>query len=156
MRWRAWGVAVVGALGTVMSVGSGADAEPEPVLSVVVHPSNRSAAGDRAALRQLFQTKVTRWASGERAVPLNLPRGNPARDAFDRAVLGLSPEESERYWIDRKIRGGTPPPALAPDPVTVLRTVAQTPGGIGYVPAGATSSEVRVIATVRDGRVVTE
>jgi hypothetical protein len=45
VRWRAWAVAVVGALGTVMSVGSGADAETEPVLSVVVHPSNRSAAG---------------------------------------------------------------------------------------------------------------
>ncbi len=156
MRWRAWGVVLVGALGTVMSVGSGADAQPEPVLSVIVHPSNRGAAGDRTALRQLFQTKVTRWASGERAVPLNLPRGSAARDAFDRAVLGLSPEESERYWIDRKIRGGAPPPALAPDPATVLRTVAQTPGGIGYVPAGATGAEVRVIATVRDGKVVTE
>ncbi|MBN2193102.1 MAG: substrate-binding domain-containing protein [Polyangiaceae bacterium] len=138
----------------LVAAGTTAEGNHAGEICVVVHPGNASAAGDRVALRQVFQTKVTRWSNGERITPLNLPKQSPHRGAFDRAVLGLSPEESERYWIDRKIRGGAPPPATAPEPGAVVRVVAQSEGAIGYVPASSLASNVKVIARIRDGKVV--
>jgi ABC-type phosphate transport system substrate-binding protein len=147
-------VALVGAAMAAVAVwDSSAGAQPTGAVRVIVHRNNASASADRQVLRSIFQTKTTRWASGERVKPLNLPRNHPARGDFDRAVLGLTPEESERYWIDRKIRGGAPPPLTLADEATVRRVVAQTPGAIGYVTSADLGEEVRVVAVIRDGKV---
>jgi ABC-type phosphate transport system substrate-binding protein len=123
-------------------------------IAVVVSQSAGTATITRDQLKPLFQTQATKLPSGEKAVPVNLPQGSGVRVEFDRAVLGLGPDEVARYWVDRKIRGGKTPPMKLESPALVVLHVARTPGAIGYVPAADATGNVRVVARVRGGKVV--
>lgn len=121
----------------------------------IVHPKNptRQLAGDE--LRPIFQTTKTMWGDGEHIVPFNLPPEDAARVVVDKAVLGLEPERMQRYWIDRKIRGGNRPPKTVANESMVVRLVARMPSAIGYVHRSATKGvDVKIVAVVRDGAVV--
>lgn len=122
-------------------------------LLVVVHPSNPAARLERADLRRIFQTSKKSWPSGDRIEPLNLPEGTSQREQFDLAVLGFSPDETVRFWIDRKVRGDARPPRKVSNPSAVLSYVASSPGAIGYVPSGVPAHGVRVVARVSGAQV---
>lgn len=123
-------------------------------LVVIAHKATSIAVASRDDLRPVFQTKTTKWPDGSAVKPFNLPDGSPQRVEFDQAVLGLDADRAARYWIDRKIRGGERPPTTAPSAALMLRLVAATPGGVGYVPASLVNDTVKVVARVRGGQVV--
>ena len=84
-------------------------------------------------------------ASGKRLLPLNLTPNFPERGAFDRTVLGMSPEAIARYWVDRKIRGDSGPPKTI-EPLDLLqRVVARLDGAIGYVPVNEIRPELKAL-----------
>jgi hypothetical protein len=83
--------------------------------------------------------------SGKRLVPLNLPAASDARVRFDQAVLGMNAETVSRYWIDRKIRGQSPPPKALEGPDLVQRVVARLDGAIGYVRLSEVKADVKVL-----------
>lgn len=122
-------------------------------IVVVAHPSVSVSSLSKSDLRPIFQTTKTSWEGGK-AMPLNLADSDPARRGFDAAVLGLDPDRVARYWVDRKIRGGNPPPKNIPNPGLVLKVVASKTGAIGYVPAGTVTSDVKVVARIRGGEVL--
>ncbi len=148
MKRRLVLLTVVGLAGAWPS-SSGASAS---ALLVVVNNANPSRELNRAQLRPIFQANRTTWPSGERIEPVNLPEKTDPREAFDQAVLGFTPDEASRYWIDRKIRGDGRPPRKLTTPFAVLAYVAATPGAIGYVPEGMHAPGTRVVARVVDGR----
>jgi ABC-type phosphate transport system substrate-binding protein len=119
--------------------------------------ANKAVAADkisRAELRPIFQTRKDSWPDGTTAHPFNLPDSNAIRRAFDAAVLGLEPDQTARYWIDRRIRGGDRPPPTAGSSVIVVRVVSKTAGAIGYVEASAVDASVKIVARVVGGQVV--
>jgi hypothetical protein len=123
-------------------------------LDVIAHPSVPIEAIDRAALAAIFSMTRRSWGGGLSAVPFNYPPENGLRRAFDAAVLGLAPEEVGRFWIDQRIRGFGYPPRQVAEPGIMLRVVASLKGSIGYVPAGTADKSVRIVARVRQGKVV--
>lgn len=125
----------------------------EEAIVVIANKAVSAATISRDDLRPIFQSKKTTWPDGSPLRAFNLPDANPTRHGFDAAVLGLDPDRVARYWIDQKIRGGQRPPASAPTPALVLRVVAATAGGIGYVPASAANATVKVIAKISNGQV---
>ncbi|WP_437715741.1 hypothetical protein WMF45_04540 [Sorangium sp. So ce448] len=137
-------------LGMTPSASSFAEADE---IVVVVNQANPVRAAGRDTLRPIFQTARTEWY-GRSVMPVNLPEGSPLRQRFDMAVLGLDPESVARYWIDRKIRGGERPPRRVASPSAVLRAVGEEAGGIGYIAASDLNPTVKVIARIRDGRVL--
>lgn len=122
-------------------------------ISIIVNPSVSANSLSQSDLRPIFQTTKTSWAGGK-ALPLNLPNGDDTRKGFDAAVLGLDPDRVARYWVDRKIRGGNPPPKNIPSAGMVVKVVASKDGAIGYVPSSAVNGSVKVVAKVRGGQVV--
>ena len=133
------------------------------VLAIVAIP--RYAACDKAAralvivvakgspVKSLTRSQVRRCFSGdtvvigdERLVPFNLPPGTPERVAFDRVILGMSPEQVGRYWVDRKIRGETQAPRALPSATLVVKIVAKFPSSISYVPADQVTPDVMPVA----------
>jgi hypothetical protein len=70
---------------------------------------------------------------GRRVVPFNYPVGDPLREAFDRLVLNMGPEEIGRYWVDRRIRGQGMPPKTAPSRQLIRAIVSRIPGVLGYL-----------------------
>jgi hypothetical protein len=136
---------------TLLSVSSAHGGGDE--LLVIVHPEVGSENLSRGDLRPIFQTTKISWG-GVKMTPLNLPSVDSSRKGFDAAVLGLDPDRVARYWIDRKIRGGNPPPKSLPNPAVVTKIVATKKGAIGYVPAGTETKGVKVVARVRAGDVL--
>lgn len=117
-------------------------------LAVIVHPSN-AVRLSLAEIAEVFKTTRKYWSGSNRIVALNLPPRTPDRVLFDRVVLGMDADASARYWIDRKIRGGEPPPRSVPEPEIIVRIVRRMETAIGFVPSRLVSAEVRVMARVR-------
>lgn len=122
-------------------------------LAVIVHPSNRSKVS-KDDLGFIFKSSMRHWSDGGRIAALNLPARTNERALFDHAVLGLDPDAVARFWIDRKIRGGEPPPRTIMDALTMARVVQQLRDAIGYVPIALATEKVRIVARVRASGVV--
>jgi hypothetical protein len=116
-------------------------------LVVVVHPSNPEMP-TRAQLAAMFTTRRQSWNGGARVVPFNFPPKHQVRVDFDKAVLEMSPEEVARYWIDRRIRGGTPPPKSVSSAQLIVRLVSKLEGAVAYVPRSSVEGDVRIVTAL--------
>jgi ABC-type phosphate transport system substrate-binding protein len=129
-------------------------AEPVPGdLVVIVNPGNpaRPSAG---MLEKIFLRKELTWDSGERILPLNANPDSERRQHFDRVVLGMTPDEAARYWLDQRIRGAGSAPREVGDAVLTVKLVSRLSGTIGYVPTDTQLTGVRVVARIRNDKVV--
>jgi hypothetical protein len=129
---------------TLLSPSAGAGGGAEPMAVVV---ANNSSLNDLPLykLKRLYLGDSIAEPSGRKLIPLN--RGNKTHERidFDQRVLGMTPKEASRYWIDRRIRGRSGAPR-AVDPATVLqKVVAQVPGAIAYVRVSELSKNVKVV-----------
>ena len=114
-------------------------------LAVIVSPESKLTNISVSDLRRVFQSERLTDPDGLKLIPLNHPPKTVDRVGFDRAVLGMDAEGVGRFWIDRKIRGGSGPPRSVESLSTLRRVVEKLPGAIGYVRPAQLSSEVRVI-----------
>jgi ABC-type phosphate transport system substrate-binding protein len=114
-------------------------------LVVVVNENVRQSTFSNGELAAIFTTRRRNYENGGRIIPLNLPARSGDRVHFDESVLGMDPDEVARYWIDRKVRGGDPPPKQVPSAALVARLVQKLPGAIGYVPASMAAG-LKIIA----------
>lgn len=133
----------------VLSAPQRSAAGEADVLAVIVHPENPSTQLGLDAIEPIFTTTRRFWDDRGPIVAFNLPPHSVPRIEFDRVILRMDPELVGRFWIDRRVRGGQPPPRVAPDPVTVVSIVANLKNAIGYVPMSSVTPNVRVIARVR-------
>jgi ABC-type phosphate transport system substrate-binding protein len=125
----------------------------EEPIAVIVNKANPVRALSRDELRPFYLMTKTSWSSGQAVEPFNLPEASAVRTAFDETVLGMSPDEVARYWIDRRIRGDTRPPRKVQSPGTVVALVAKSEGAIGYVPLAEVNASVKVVARIEGGQV---
>jgi hypothetical protein len=114
-------------------------------LAVIVSPESKLTNISLDDLRRVFQSERLTDPDGLKLIPLNHPPKTVDRVGFDQAVLGMDPESVGRFWIDRKIRGGSGPPRTVESLATLRRVVEKLPGAIGYIRPAQLSSEVRAI-----------
>jgi hypothetical protein len=126
----------------------------EDALAVIVHRTNPLSSISPAMLKQVFTAQLLFWSNGQSVVPLNYAAGDALRTSFDRAVLGMSPERVGEYWVDQMVRAKARPPRKVASTSLALRVVAQLAGAIAYVPARSVTKEVKVVAIVKDGKVL--
>lgn len=117
-------------------------------LWVVVHPDNPTQPLDQDDVFALFTCARRFWSDQKAVVPFNAPARTPLREAFDRWALKMSPGESGRFWIDRRVRGAGTAPRKAPLPRIAIGALLRIPGAIAYVPAGTCLRGARVVAVV--------
>jgi len=134
-----------------VSPGPRASAQPEYPVLVLVSSASRNTDIGMGTLRRVFEGYSTE-VNGDRLVPFNLMLGAPARTVFDRAVLGLAPNQVGPFWVDRKIRQSVDPPRTIPSPQLMLRVVASLRGGIGYLSADPRTLPGELRALSIDGR----
>jgi hypothetical protein len=133
--------------------GRGSPPRPEPLgdrIAIVVALESPIRALTHFELKKLYLGAQIEDPAGERIIPFNQPLTSPDRLAFESRVLGMTPDEVARYWIDRKIRGESGAPKTV-SPVDVLqRLVSRLLHSIAYVRLGQVLPQVRPIAI--DGR----
>jgi hypothetical protein len=135
----------VGAAGALWLADHGARADAPVRLQIVTAKANSIRDISFPDLRQLYRGKRLS-VGGLKVIPFNHPAGTPDRIGFDRLVLGMSPDEVGRYWVDQKIRGGDPPPRTIDSVSLLLRVVAALGGSLGYVREGFSSPELKVVS----------
>ncbi|MDF3068095.1 MAG: hypothetical protein K0R38_3696 [Polyangiaceae bacterium] len=125
---------------------------PQPVragsdvsLAVIVSPTSKLTNIRSEDLRRVFQSERITDPDGNRLIALNHPPKTVDRVGFDQSVLGMDADAVGRFWIDRKIRGGSGPPRTVENLSTLRRVVEKLPGAIGYVRPAQLTSEVRAI-----------
>ncbi len=117
----------------------------ELALAVIVAPTSKLHQISLADLRRAFLSERVTDEQGNRLIPLNHPPKSPDRVGFDRLVSSMDADGVGRFWIDRRIRGGSGPPRTVESLSTLRRVVEKLPGAIGYLRPGQLSNEVRVL-----------
>jgi ABC-type phosphate transport system substrate-binding protein len=126
----AWCIVMALGLGSTTSpADAGSTAEP---LAVVVGKDSSIDGLSMYELKRLYLGDDIR-PGGKRALPLNRGAKTAEREGFDESVLGMTPEQSARYWIDRRIRGKSGAPKAVEPASVVQRVVSKLPGAISYV-----------------------
>jgi hypothetical protein len=116
-----------------------------------------------SALTNISRTDLKRCFLGESVsggnktlVPFNAATATPERSGFDKAVLGMSPDEVGRFWVDRKVRGQGGAPRSLPSAAHIAKVAAKFPGAIAYLPADQLTTDVQPVqvdgVSYTDGR----
>jgi hypothetical protein len=142
-------VAAGGCLGVWPAASARAQAATS--LAIVVAKASPIRELTQFELKKLYLGSLITDSSGERIIPFNQNPNAPDRVLFEDRVLGMTPEEVARYWIERKIRGqGGAPKAVSPADL-LQKVVSRLEHSVAYVRADQVLPDVRVISI--DGRV---
>jgi hypothetical protein len=141
--WRL--LATLGGVVTLLSAAAPAPAKADEqvALAVIVARNSKLTNISLADLRHAFRSE--RVGSAERLIALNHPPKTPDRVGFDRTVLDMDPDAVGRFWISRKVQGGSIPPRTVAALGTLRRVVEKLPGAIAYIRPAQLSSQVRAI-----------
>ena len=82
---------------------------------------------------------------GKTLVPFNASTATPERTGFDKAVLGMTPDEVGRLWVDRKVRGQAGAPRSLPSAAHIAKVAAKFPGAIAYLPEDQLTSDIQPV-----------
>jgi hypothetical protein len=110
----------------------GDDSAPAGRIAVVVGRHSVVDAVSQDTLRDVYLRRQRVWAEGARAIPVNLPAGNPVRERFSRLVLGRSTQQLVPYWNARYFEG-IMPPAVLPSAAAIRAYLNAEPGSIAYL-----------------------
>ena len=130
-----------------------APAQAAVPLVVIVGTDSPLKAVSSAELRRLFLHRSDS-IQGETLIPFNHLAGMPVRDKFDRAILGMTPAEVGRFWIDCRLRNQPGPPRSVSSPQLLKRLVAKLKGAITYIEADQLDGSVRALNV--DGSLYTD
>lgn len=132
---------ICAAIATAVPRQAGAAGKP---LVVVVAASSTLKDISMGELRRAFLGEAV-TAGGKRLIAINHPLATPARDQFDKSVLGLKPDEVGRFWVDRRIRDQSPPPKTVQSAELAVRIAMSLPGAITYATADAVNDKLRAL-----------
>ena len=114
-------------------------------LVVVVAKGSSVTNISRSDLKHAFMGDSVE-AGGKPLVPFNAQPNTPERTGFDKAVLGMSPDEVGRFWVDRKVRGQSAAPRSLPSPAHVAKVAAKFPGAIGYLTEDQMTPDIQAVS----------
>jgi len=113
-------------------------------LVVVVAKGSSLTNISRADLKRCFLGDAVS-GGGKTLVPFNAATGTPDRVGFDKGVLGMTPDEVGRFWVDRKVRGQSGAPRSLPSAAHMAKVAAKFPGAIGYLPEDQLTSDIQAV-----------
>ena len=93
----------------------------------------------------IFLGKASALPGGGTAMPIDQPEASPLRDEFYSKVTGKSAAQAKSLWSKLAFTGKGTPPKEAGGSAEVKKTVAGTPGAIGYIEKSAVDDTVKVV-----------
>lgn len=109
-------------------------------VAVIVNPKNTSAL-------TVEQVSNIFLGKSNELVGVDLPDGNPARDAFYHKVTGKDGAQLKAYWAKLVFTGKAQPLKEFASDAEVKKFVAGNPTGIGYIDKAAVDGTVKVLLT---------
>lgn len=112
---------------------------------VIVSASNGNSSLSSDEISRIFLGKTSKFPDGSKASPLDQEEGNPARESFNKAVLGKDSSQLKAYWSRLIFTGKGTPPKEAGNDASVKSQVAGDSSAIGYVDASVVDDSVTVV-----------
>lgn len=131
-----------------------ASAAEEP-LAIIVPRSFSERLTNVQELALIFKRKKLAWDDGTPIQAVNLPPDHPVRRQFSLRILKSLPEAQTQYWNAMYFHGLFPPHVVASQEA-MLRFVAETAGGIGYVSVCKLDTRIKPILWVDASGAVSE
>lgn len=128
----------------VMSISSAAFAE----IAIVGHPEDSIGDIDTQNVRNLFLGERKSFPNGVHATPVNHVVGSPDRKEFFSTVLSMGEPSHKRHWKRKISTGSGNSPVEVSSHDALLKTIANTPGSIGYIDASKVDDSVKVLLTI--------
>jgi ABC-type phosphate transport system substrate-binding protein len=114
-------------------------------VAVIISSANPNASIAPAEVTKIFLGKSKRFPDGSQAVPIDQDDGTPARENFNKSVLGKSDSQLKSYWSRLIFTGkGTPPKPSGGD-AAVKALIAKNPNMIGYIDSSSVDDSVKVM-----------
>jgi len=115
-------------------------------VAIIANPAFASDSANEEDVKRLFLGK-SRDLAGTGATPVDQDNGSPTWEHFYESVIGKSASQLRAYWSRLVFTGkGKPPKSLGGD-AEIVAAVAMNDTLIGYVDAGAVTSDVKVLLT---------
>ena len=130
----------------IMFVNGAAYAE----LAIIGHPDYDTGTLDTQNVKKLFLGERNSFPNGKRATPFNHTVGSPDRKEFFSLVLSMPEASHKRHWKRKIAVGAGNSPTELSSHDAVLKSIANTPGSIGYIDASKVDNSVKVLFTVSD------
>jgi hypothetical protein len=119
-----------------------------PAQEVVINPDAGITKIDLPTLRAIFGMRQTEWPNGISVTPFVMDSDSQLHTRFAKNVLQVFPYQLQQAW-DRLVFSGTgQAPLVVNSPSEMRRRVAQTPGGIGYLPSEYLGDSVLIVEVV--------
>ncbi|MFT3859011.1 MAG: hypothetical protein QM742_16425 [Aquabacterium sp.] len=112
-------------------------------VAIIVNAATSAQIDDEYAAK-IFLRQVKAYPDGSPAMPVNQKDGATTEE-FRTKVLKKNAAQFKAYWAQQLFTGAAKPLPEVDGDEAVLKHVAETPGGIGYVDAGKMRAGVRVI-----------
>jgi ABC-type phosphate transport system substrate-binding protein len=116
---------------------------------VIVHPTNPISSVERKFLEDAFLKKVVTWPGGASIRPADLAASSPVRRTFSEEVLMRSVNAVRAYWQQHIFSGRALPPPELDTNDDVVHYVLKHEGAVGYLSAGASQGDCKVVDVVR-------
>ncbi len=114
-------------------------------LAIVIAPENLAKSLTKSELSLIYWRKKLFWSNGLRIQPVNFSANNPLRNDFSKRVLNSLPETQTDYWNGLYYHGVSPPHVVESFEAAI-RFVAETKGGIAYIPACSVDDRIKTLA----------
>ena len=105
----------------------------------VVAIVNPSVSIDKASVGKIYKSEL----SGFRA--FDLPEGDANRETFAKSYTGKSADSLKMLQMQSLMAGRSLPPKVVDSVADMIKAVASTPNGVGYVPSDSVNASVKVI-----------
>jgi phosphate transport system substrate-binding protein len=126
----------------LLSTGDSRASADDP-LAVVVDRDNPRSDISVSELKEIFQGKRKEWSDGARIIALDLEPG-PAREGFNKNVMGMDQSAVDQFWVEQKVRGAGSPPKVV-NVSTAVKLVPRVRGAVSYVPLSQVDASVKVL-----------
>lgn len=128
----------------LLTLTQGALAAGAEVVVVVSAESPVSSLTD-AQIANIFLGKTSRFPEGERAVPLDLPEGSPAREELYLKLAGKDSAQMKAHWSRIIFTGRGQPPSEVASAEVLKQRLAENPSAIGYLDSSMVDDSLRVL-----------
>jgi ABC-type phosphate transport system substrate-binding protein len=95
-------------------------------------------------LQKIFLGKKSSWSDKTKIVPVMIKSGS-ARNSFLKSVMKKSDNEFNTFWMQNIFAGKGTPPKTFNKESELVNFVSSTPGAVGFVSAGTSTSGVKTI-----------
>lgn len=112
---------------------------------VIVNSANSVSSLSAKEVSDFFLKKKTKWASGDKVIPVDLNSNSSSRADFSKSIHKKSVNAVQSYWQQYVFAGKGTPPVEKKSDAEVVEYVKRNSGAIGYVSSGASTDGVKVV-----------